>query len=245
MNTSENLLEKTVGQFVTANYRTAQIFSDHGIDFCCKGNRTLREAADAKGLSSDNLIKELDQVQAQSHSGIPDFSTWPLDLLVDYIEKKHHRYVEQQIPIILKYLQKVCKVHGEAHPELYTIQKQFSASAGELTKHLKKEELLLFPWIRKMVQTTSTGKALSKPQFGSVANPIGTMMEEHDQEGERFALIAQISNNYTPPVDACSSYRITYHLLKEFQDDLHAHVHLENNILFPKVKDLETQFGYA
>ena len=229
-------IDKTIGQMVAEDYRTAQIFKNYKIDFCCKGNRTLQEVTEKKGLNLDSLIEELDTIQNQDEGDQPDFKTWPLDLLIDYIEKKHHRYVEQQIPILKQYLSKLCKVHGARHPKLLDIFEHFNASAGELAMHMKKEELVLFPWIRKMVNNPAN---FEHPHFETVKSPIKMMMEEHDNEGERFRKIAESSNDYTPPSDACNTYRVTFSLLQEFEEDLHRHIHLENNILFPKAEILE------
>lgn len=236
-------MEKTVGQLVAEDYRTAQVFKNHKIDFCCKGNRTLQEVAAHKNLDSEVLLQELVEARKESQSDLPDFNTWPLDLLIDYIEKKHHRYVEERIPILKQYLNKLCHVHGTKHPELYGIFEHFTASAGELAKHMKKEELVLFPHIRKMVQGPTQGKRLDRPHFGTVRNPIQMMMEEHDNEGERFRKIAKLSSDYTPPDDACNTYRVTFSLLQEFEGDLHRHIHLENNILFPKAEALESKLS--
>jgi len=236
-------MEKTIGQMVAEDYRTAQIFKNHKIDFCCKGNRTLKEVTEKKGLDLKGLIQELDIVQEQDQDDHPDFKTWPLDLLIDYIEKKHHRYVEQQIPILKQYLIKLCKVHGDRHPELHQISEYFHTSAGELAMHMKKEELVLFPWVRKMVNGSSKGSPMEQSHFGTVKNPIKMMMEEHDNEGERFRKIADLSNDYTPPADACNTYRVTFSLLQEFEEDLHRHIHLENNILFPKAETLESKLS--
>ncbi len=234
-------LEKTVGQMVAEDYRTAQVFRNHKIDFCCKGNRTLQEVTEKKGLNLETLLEELDEVQKIVQGEQPDFKSWPLDLLADYIEKKHHRYVEEQIPLLMEYLNKLCSVHGNAHPELLDIFDHFSATAGELSMHMKKEELLLFPWIRKMVDGTQHDKPLERPHFGTVRNPIQMMMKEHDNEGERFRKIADLSNDYTPPSEACTTYKVTFSLLREFEEDLHSHIHLENNILFPKAELLENK----
>jgi len=234
-------LDKTIGQMVAEDYRTAQVFKNHKIDFCCKGNRTLQEVAEKKGLDLETLMQELDEVQKVSLGDQPDFKTWPLDLLADYIEKKHHRYVEERIPVLMQYLNKLCNVHGNRHPELLDIFDHFSTTAGELSMHMKKEELVLFPWIRKMVDGTPDGKPLEQPHFGTVRNPIQMMMKEHDDEGERFRKIADLSNDYTPPADACNTYKVTFSLLREFEEDLHSHIHLENNILFPKAELLENK----
>ena len=237
----DHVTEKTIGQMVADNYRTAQVFKKHKIDFCCKGNRTLSEVATKKGLNLEILLQELDTVQAHGQGDHLEVASWPLDLLADYIEKKHHRYVEQQIPILNQYLDKLCRVHGDRHPELFEISELFKASGGELAMHMKKEELVLFPWVRKMVEGIADREPLVRPHFGTVRNPIQMMMKEYDQEGERFRKIAELTNSYTPPADACNTYRVTYSLLQEFEEDLHRHIHLENNVLFPKAETLEQQ----
>jgi regulator of cell morphogenesis and NO signaling len=191
----ENTLEKTIGQMVAEDYRIAQVFKNHKIDFCCKGNRSIEEVAENRNLDVDALLGEIDEVQSQSDSDNTDFKSWPLDLLADYIEKKHHRYVEERIPVLKQYLNKLCKVHGERHPELFKITENFNASAGELAMHMKKEELMLFPWVRKMVKAEKLKEQLDRPHFGSVKNPIAMMMQEHENEGERFRLIAELSDD--------------------------------------------------
>lgn len=157
--------------------------------------------------------------------------------------EKHHRYVEGSIPVLKQYLNKLCKVHGKQHPELFDITEHFNKTAGELSAHMKKEELVLFPWIRKMVKAEQQDKPLDRPHFGTVKNPIAMMMQDHENEGERFSQIAELSNDYTPPADACNTYRVTFSLLKEFEEDLHNHIHLENNILFPKAEALELKLN--
>ncbi len=231
--------EKTIGQMVAEDYRIAQVFKNHKIDFCCQGNRSIKEVAEKHSLEADALLREIDQVQQQPNNGNIDFKSWPIDLLADYIEKKHHRYVEERIPVLKQYLDKLCKVHGEKHPELLEINEHFIASAGELAKHMKKEELILFPWVRQMVKARQQNEPLGKPHFGSVQHPISTMMQEHDNEGERFRKIASLSNQYKPPADGCNTYHVGFSLLQEFEEDLHRHIHLENNILFPKAEALE------
>lgn len=237
-----NTMEKTIGQLVAEDYRLAQVFKNHKIDFCCKGNRSIQEVAKKKNMDVDVLLREIDELQRQYTTEKTDFKSLPLDLLADYIEKKHHRYVEAKIPVLNQYLNKLCKVHGERHPELFKIDDHFKASAGQLAMHMKKEELVLFPWIRKMVKAESQHEPLDRPHFGTVKNPIAVMMQEHENEGERFTLIAELSNDYQPPDDACNSYRVAFSLLKEFQEDLHRHIHLENNILFPRAEVLEHKF---
>ncbi len=195
-----------------------------------------------KKIDAQIIINEIHAIQQGEQEGNIDFKSWPLDLLADYIEKKHHRYVEEKIPVLKPYLEKLCRVHGERHPELFKITEHFNISAGELAAHMKKEEIILFPAIRKMVQAKQTGTKLEKPHFGTVQNPIQMMME-HETEGERFRIIDELSNNYMPPEDACNTYRVTFALLKEFEEDLHKHIHLENNILFPKAETLEKKLN--
>lgn len=230
-----------IGELVAQNYKTASIFKKFKIDFCCNGNRTISEACDRKNLDPNVLIKELEDTTKITEQNI-DFNSWELDLLADYIEKTHHRYVISKIEEIKPYLNKVVKVHGDHNPELKEIEVLFNQSAQELTHHLQKEEMILFPFIRNMVSAKIENKPLLTPHFGTVENPISMMKNEHQNEGERFEKISELSNNYTPPTYACNTYKVTYALLKEFEDNLHQHIHLENNILFPKAIKLETEF---
>lgn len=234
--------KKNIGQFVAEDYRTATIFKKYNIDFCCKGHKTLDEVCEKKGLKQTEILYELETVLKSNANQSIDYKSWPLDLLVDYIEKKHHRYVEEKIPVLKQFLDKLCNVHGERHPELFKITELFTASANELAAHMKKEELILFPFIKKLVLAKLNSQMVLQPPFGTVENPITLMMNEHDNEGERFRQIAELTNNYQPPVDACNTYRVAYAMLEEFEKDLHLHIHLENNILFPGAIKLEKQF---
>lgn len=239
----ETLVKTTVGEFVALDFRTAAIFSKYGIDFCCKGQKTVEEVCEKKNINESKLFEELNAVLATKNDNGIDFSSWPLDLLVDYIEKTHHRYVEEKTPIILQFLDKLCSVHGVNHKELFEINELFIGSSKDLAAHMKKEELILFPYVKKMMKATISHGSIEEPFFGTIKNPIASMMGEHDAEGERFRAISTLSNNYTPPNDACNTYQVTFAMLKEFEEDLHKHIHLENNILFPKAKALEKFFS--
>ena len=237
--------QQSIGQFVANNYQTASVFSKYGIDFCCKGDRTLEDVCNKKNIAIEAILHDLDIVTSQKNDESIDFKSWPLDLLIDYIEKKHHRYVESKTPALIQYLEKLCKVHGHANPELYQIFDEFKKAAGELASHMKKEELILFPFIKKLVKAHEFNTPIDLPHFGTAQNPIAMMKEEHDIEGERFRLIAGLSNNYQPPAHACNTYKVAYSMLEEFEKDLHKHIHLENNILFPKALGLEAKvFSY-
>jgi regulator of cell morphogenesis and NO signaling len=238
----EKLEEITLGVLVAQNYQAAEVFRKYGIDYCCQGNRTLLQAVEEAKLDPEVILSELIQLLKEEKKEGIDYQKWPIDLLADFIQKKHHRYVEEKIPVINQYLDKIESVHGAAHPELKEINRLFKETSGELAMHMKKEELVLFPFIRKMVEAQSTSEmVVASPVFGTVQNPIAMMQHEHSEEGERFRTIARLSNEYTPPDDACGSYKVAYALLKEFEEDLHLHIHLENNILFPGAIQMEAK----
>ena len=240
-------IQPTVGSLVAKDYRTAAVFKKYGIDFCCNGNRSLEAACDHDSARVAALKSDLDAVSQRAtladSAGI-DFASWPLDLLADYVEKKHHRYVASQIPALQAYLDKLCKVHGGRHSELFQIRELFAGCAIELSRHMKKEEGVLFPYIRTMAAADSASGPATPAAFGTVQNPIKAMMHEHDTEGVRFREIATLSNDYTAPEDACGTYRVAYALLQEFEADLHLHIHLENNILFPRAIELEARLQH-
>lgn len=232
--------QSIIGEIVAKNYKTAAVFKDYGIDFCCNGNRTIHAACVEKNIPTKTVIERLESALQNTAQSEIDFNLWPLDLVIDYIEKKHHRYVTDKILEIRPYLQKIVAVHGSQHPELNEIETLFLQSADDLTIHMKKEELMLFPYIRKM--SAHPTNPVQAP-FGTVKNPIAMMHHDHDEEGDRFRKISQLSQNYTTPENACNTYKTTFALLQEFEDDLHRHIHLENNVLFPKAIELESRLA--
>ena len=233
--------DQIIGELVANDYRTASVFKKYNIDFCCQGNRTINDACEAKEIDGKLVVADLNALVQSQEAGSIDYQSWPLDLLAEYIEKKHHRYVEEKTQEIKPYLEKIARVHGGRHPELLEINEHFNATAGELAMHMKKEELIVFPFIKKMVKAKEEGTKVAAPNFESIQFPIQAMMDEHTNEGDRFRLIEALSDNYTPPADGCNTYRVTFALLKEFEQDLHLHIHLENNILFPKAIELEKE----
>ncbi|MCF8714825.1 iron-sulfur cluster repair di-iron protein [Joostella atrarenae] len=235
----ENIIEKKIGDVVAENFRTAAVFSNYGIDFCCRGNRIIKDVCEKQDIDVNELDEKLRRALNTGGTTDADYKTWALSRLIDHIETTHHRYVEEKIPVLLQFLDKLCKVHGGSHPELFEINEHFKHTAGELSQHLKKEELVLFPHIKRLEKAQLANEEVATPGFGTVKNPIAMMMQEHENEGDRFVKIAALSNQYTPPADACNTYRITYAMLDEFEKDLHTHIHLENNILFPKAVELE------
>ena len=236
----DKLQEKTVAEMVTKNIKTAHIFKKYGIDFCCGGGISLERACEKYNVDYELLNTDLLNVD-QTSSRATNYNDWQLDFLTDHIINVHHSYVEESIPLLLQYSQRVAKVHGSHYQELLEINTLVKEVAGELSAHLKKEELILFPFIKKMVAAKKNNSALPAAHFGTVDNPIKMMETEHEDAGEFFRKISVLSNNYTPPQGACNTYRAFYAKLDEFEQDLHQHVHLENNILFPKALKLENE----
>lgn len=233
-----NLDIKTVADAVTENIKTADIFKKHGIDFCCGGGISIKKACDKNNVDYDQVIKELLAIDNDVNF-MHDYTNWELDFLVDFIVNTHHKYVEENIPLLKQYGAKVAKVHGHHYKELLEIEQLIYEISDELTVHMKKEELILFPFVKKMVQSNKDNETIAMPHFGTVDNPIKMMEVEHDDAGEAFRTIAKLTNNYTPPEGACNTFKALYAKLSEFETNLHQHVHLENNIVFPKAKKLE------
>ncbi|MGD8428350.1 MAG: iron-sulfur cluster repair di-iron protein, partial [Balneolaceae bacterium] len=215
------------------------VFRNFGLDFCCGGKKTLMEACKKKNIDVEKVKKELLTLNSND-SDQHNYNSWSLDFLVDYIVNNHHRFVRQKLPEIEFYAHKVAKVHGKRHEELKEIEREFLMIKDELLNHMDKEELMLFPYIKQLVEfDKNRQKVDSKPQFKRAANPIRMMEEEHDEVGRAMAKIQRLSNNFTPPKDACATYQVLFQNLEGFQKDMHKHVHLENNILFPKAIELE------
>lgn len=230
----------TLGEIVSKNYRTAEVFDRFNLDFCCNGNRKLSDACRQAGIDLTVVTEALNTLQNNTEDNV-NFNDWPLDALVDHIQNRHHAYVEEKTPVIRQYLERICNVHGNRHPELLRIREIFNEIGGELAVHLKKEELMVFPYIKKMVKAKGEGAEVKPPVFGTINSPVKHLMADHADEGEKMETIGRLSNKFEAPDDACNTYRVAYQLLSEFRTDLHRHIHLENNILFPKAIALEEQ----
>lgn len=218
----ENL---TLADIVSKDINKASVLEQYGLDYCCGGKQTLNDACATNNIEVSEVVNALEKHTAKDDTAV-NFDGWDLDLMVDYIEKKHHRYIRQQIPNITQHLAKIAQVHGKKHPELLEIYNLFTQSANDLSSHLVKEEKVLFPFIRKVANQESVEM--------DIAQPIEMMKHEHDIEGERFKKISDLSNHYQIPADGCNTYKYTYELLHQFEKDLHRHIHLENNIVFPR-----------
>jgi regulator of cell morphogenesis and NO signaling len=233
-----NLDTKTVADAVTENIKTAHVFKKHGIDFCCGGGISIEKACEKNNVDFNELTNELNSVE-NAVSYLNDYNSWELDFLIDFIVNTHHKYVEENISLLKQYAAKVAKVHGHHYAELLEIEQLIYAVSDELTVHMKKEELILFPFVKKLVRAHRDEVLLEMPHFGTVDNPIKMMEEEHDDAGAAFKRISELTNKYKTPEAACNTFKALYAKLEEFEDDLHQHVHIENNILFPKAKHLE------
>lgn len=230
--------QETVGELAARDMRKAEVFKQYGIDFCCGGNKTLDEACEEKGVNKAEVEKELENNQAQGHQYVR-FREWKPAFMADFIEENHHEFVKHRIPEIKKYLHKIAQVHGANHPELHQLKEAFGELAEALKSHMQKEEEILFPYVRELQKAIVNKQELKEPHFGNVENPIHMMEQEHNDAGENMDQIREITSDYTPPADACASYNFAFQMLEEFEGDLHQHIHLENNILFPEAKEME------
>ncbi|MEO6406635.1 MAG: iron-sulfur cluster repair di-iron protein [Ferruginibacter sp.] len=233
--------DETLGQIAAKDLRKAQVFKNYGLDFCCGGKKTVKEACAEKGLDVTKVEQELQQADRMPASRPIPYTDWSLDFLADYIVNTHHSYVRKTLPDICMYALKVKKVHGNSHPELVRIHQLVDEINAELSAHMVKEEKVLFPYIKELVAAENKTKTLHAAHFGTVQNPINMMEMEHELVGKNLEEIRKISNNYLLPDDACASYSLLYRMLDEFEEDLHLHIHLENNILFPKALEIEKQ----
>ena len=236
-----NSLEtKTVRDLAVEIPGATRVFEKLGIDYCCGGMRSLTDACAAAGLTFDQVMKSLQTELASSETGTElDFQKATLEKLTEYIVSKHHEFTRLEIGRLKALLEKVCTVHGENHPELFKVQLLFSELAADLEMHMAKEERVLFPYVVRMEAAATQKVQLFKPPFGTVANPVRMMMLEHDRAGELLKEIRTVSSNYTSPSDGCISYQTLYRALDELEKDLHQHIHLENNILFPRAVKME------
>ena len=235
--------EETLGQIAAKDLRKAEVFKKYGLDFCCGGKKTVKEACAEKGLDVTKIEQELQQAdKALSSRPIP-YNEWSLGFLADYIVNTHHSYVKKTLPELVSYATKVASVHGQQHPELHKIKSLVDDVNAELSGHMIKEEKVLFPYIKTLVLANATEQIPQAAHFGTVQNPINMMEMEHELVGKNLDYVRVLSKNYTLPEDGCASYSLLYKMLDEFENDLHLHVHLENNILFPKALDLENKLN--
>ena len=235
-------ITKTVRDYAIETPQTIPVFEKLGIDYCCGGNRPLDEACAAVNLNVDEVLKSLETALAEPvRPSDRELRAGSLAELISHIEKSHHVYVRTHVPEIATLLEKVHGKHGANHPELEKIRNVFHGLGRELMTHLMKEESILFPYIERMEEAVVQGDPILPPPFVTVANPVRMMEHEHDSAGAAIKALREASHGYAPPADACTSFRALYVALENFEKDLHQHIHLENNALFPRALEMETR----
>lgn len=235
--------QTTVRDIAIEQPASIRVFEKYGIDYCCGGRRPLAEVCDEHSLQLDEVLAAIQNAEAQKQPTGPDWNTFQLAAICDHIVRTHHDYIRAELPRLQFLAQKVVARHGNDRPELPQIEQLVQDVGNDLISHLAKEEMMLFPYITNLERNLATCGPGSLGCGGSVRNPISVMMAEHDIAGDFLAQIRKLSNNYTPPAFACPTYRGFYQSLHEFEQDLHQHVHLENNILFPRAIELEESYG--
>ncbi len=232
---------KTVGEIAAETPSTTREFEKLGIDYCCGGSRTLGEACASANIPVHEALARLEKSLASTQpGGVQDWQNQLLADLIAHITSTHHVFVREESPRIEALAAKVVGVHGKNHPELLQVQAIFAALSEELRVHLMKEEQVLFPHVYRMEESSLAGEAAPPAMFGTVLNPVRMMMQEHDGAGEALRSLRSVTHEYTLPADACISFRTLYQALQAFEADLHQHIHLENNILFPRAIAMES-----
>jgi len=233
--------EKTVRELALESPAATRVFEKLGIDYCCGGNQSLEQACRVANLSVDQVLDSLEMAKqtTRAEQKVHDWQREPLGDLVAHIKDTHHKYTREEIARLGPLLEKVCSVHGKNHPELLHIRATMTGLAQELTMHMMKEEMVLFPYIIRMEEAVIQNEPILPPPFGSVQNPVSMMEHEHESAGNALRAMRKASAGYVPPTDACISYQTLYKALSEFEADLHEHIHLENNILFPRAIAME------
>lgn len=230
--------ETTIGDIVAADYRTAKIFEKHGIDFCCGGKIPIGEACKNEGIELEMLMNELESLHDEPADRSQNYSAWSLSFLADYIVNTHHAYLKENDDQIVAYTQKIASVHGARHPEVIKIAVIFEKIATDLVAHLKEEEEVCFPAIKRAEAASISGNQPDTKDRETIKNSLVRLHREHEEVGDAIHEIRRLANGFSLPDDVCNTFMLTYRKLDEFEEDLHKHVHLENNILFPKAATL-------
>ena len=233
--------ERTVRELALENAAATRVFEKLGIDYCCGGTKSLGDACRAANLSFDNVLDSLEMAEEAAHAAQKDrvWQNEPLADLIAHIENTHHQYTREEMARLVPLLNKVCSVHGKNHPELQQVRASFQGLVQELTSHMMKEEQVLFPYVVRMEEAVIQKEPVLPSPFGSVQNPVTMMEHEHDSAGNALRDMRKASCGYTAPADGCVSYQTLYKALADFEADLHRHIHLENNILFPRAIAME------
>lgn len=236
--------EETLGEIAAKDLRKAEVFKKHGLDFCCGGKKTVKEACAEKGLDITVVEQELQQADKAPSAARPlPYNEWNPDFLADYIVNTHHTYIRKNMPDIRAYASKVLRVHGNHHPELSKVQWLVEALYTELSAHMQKEEQDLFPYIKQLVAAKNSAAKPEQNALGAMQQELDSVIAEHESVGKNLSELRKYTRDYRLPEDACASYGLLYRMLSELEDDVQVHIHLENNILFPKALDIEKSFS--
>ena len=234
-----NITNKTIREIALENPATVRVFEEFKIDYCCGGRKSLEEACASLGVNpqivSQKLASALDNTSGSENA--PERK--PVGELADYIVANHHVFTKKEIERLTPLMEKVCSRHGEQHPELFELQKAFQELCYDLVPHFQKEEMVLFPFIKRLEIAFNNDLSAPRPPFGTVQNPIRMMMTEHDTAGDILRKMREITAHYALPMGACPSYTALYFGFEELEKDLHQHIHLENNVLFPRAMEME------
>ena len=231
---------RTVGEIAAAMPSTTRVFERFKIDFCCGGGSALEDACLRAGAPLDEVVAEISQL-AESPREEVDWRSRSLTALTEHIMSKHHAYTREECQALVALATKVAGVHGENHPELVDVSAITQQMHAELSQHMMKEEQILFPFVTQLETQVAGGASAPQPFFGTVENPIRMMMLEHDQAADMLRRLRSLTKDYELPEDACNSFRALYHRLQDLEADLHQHIHLENNIYFPRALELERE----
>ena len=237
----QNLENRTVRDIALASPAATRVFEEFKIDYCCHGEKRFSDACEHAGVSLESIrtrLKEvLDSDAGQMAESLVDLT---LSDLMAYIIQKHHVYTKSEIRDLTKLMEKVVERHGALHPKLFVMQGIFHDICDDLSPHMMKEEVVLFPYIAELESATARKAELRRPHFGSVENPIGMMKHEHETVGDLFNRLREVADNYAPPAGGCVSFQTLYRRLADFELDIHQHIHLENNVLFPRALELDS-----
>lgn len=219
------MIDRTVGEIVAESPTQARVFQSFGIDFCCQGGRTLRQACESKGIAPSAVIDQLESGILPATDPQENPALLPPSELVEYIVDHHHQYLRDELPRIHAMAERVARVHGGHTPSLVELFEVFCGMAKELSAHIEKEERILFPAIIALLRGESAGMPLD--------GPVAHMMREHEDAGAALARIRELTHDFSAPPEACNTYRALFAGLSELEEDLHRHIHLENSVLFP------------
>lgn len=229
--------ESTIGGIVAGDFRAAAVFNEYGIDFCCGGKRNVADACLDRQVDARVVLEAIEKACAEPGTG-PRFDEWEPEALIGFIVGHHHGYVRKALPSLVVNARKIAAVHGGRHPELDEVVQLTEAISAEMTSHMAKEEGVLFPYIVELAAAARERRPAAAAPFGPIENPIRMMEEEHESAGACMARIRELTGGFTAPEDGCTTYRVCLQELQAFEADLHAHVHLENNLLFPRARVL-------